>query len=76
MAILIIQLSTGLLLWQYFAILEFILKIYSLYILFKQRKRYRSFLFVSFLMIFLVPFFGSLIFLITNTDINKNRDLT
>jgi hypothetical protein len=62
-------------LWQLLAVLEFMLKIYSLYMLFKHRERYRPFLLPSFLMIVLVPLFGSLIFLFT-TKVKNNSNLT
>ncbi|MGE8291794.1 MAG: hypothetical protein ACN6ON_08945 [Sphingobacterium sp.] len=42
---------TDIVLWQLLAVLEFMLKIYSLYVLFKRRGGYRPFLLPSFLMI-------------------------
>jgi len=63
-------------LWQLLAVLEFILEIYSLYILFKRRARYQPFLLPSFRMIVFVSLFGSLIFLFTNSNIKNNDNLT
>lgn len=67
-----LQLSIEILLWI-FIFLAVFFNCYSIYVLFIYRKRYRPFLFEIIVLLFFVPFFGSIIFLITNRDIKKGN---
>ncbi|MDF2514844.1 MAG: hypothetical protein K0R59_140 [Sphingobacterium sp.] len=75
MPALLFQLSTSSYLWQLLVAIEFVLKIYTIYILLRNRKLYRPHLLATLLVIFFVPLFGNIIFLITHRDIKKNNNL-